>query len=405
MNIWASRLSAVPYSRWTIGATVALDHWIAADVLGMSEETWEALLQGGGDVDDGDDMSLLPRGRDIIAVRGSLFPETVLDTSLDNGDLEATSAEEQEEEELDETEQSIDELLASLGGDFDFGGDSTSSSLWASEDNKKKAGNVDQDIGTLVEELQTWRAKNIKLAYAQWDETAKKEFNTWMVEYISVLTTETDGDVDLEKTRERLLSAPPVSRDESDAFWDKVRDQTSAEIFLHGLLEKGVPAAQDGVVKKQYQTFLGLPYEVQLQKLVDLGTLRPLYDEYISETDRVTFMARYGETLLEGTMVEHLLKDPNGPISADELGPEYGTDFASKGDRFRIEMLPYGSDEFDVPRSERARMLFRAWNTHKAGRASYEEHMFKQGKLGLEYSNETKKERDKRKRKERNEED
>jgi hypothetical protein len=183
MNIWASRLSAVPYSRWTIGATVALDHWIAADVLGMSEETWEALLQGGGDNDDGDEMSLLPRGRDIIGVRGALFPETVLDTSLDNDDLAGTMDEEKEEEELDETEQSIDELLASLGGDFDFGGDSTSS-LWASEDNKKKAGNVDQDIGTLVEELQTWRAKNLKLAYAQWDETSKKEFNVSVVSLI-----------------------------------------------------------------------------------------------------------------------------------------------------------------------------------------------------------------------------
>ena len=49
-----------------------------------------------------------------------------------------------------------------------------------------------------------------------------------------------------------------------------------------------------------------------------------------------------------------------------------------------MEMIKYGTDEFGTARSQRARMLYRAWNELKAGRARYEETMFKKGKLGLE---------------------
>ena len=49
LAIWGKRLAAVPYHRWTLGATTALDHWIAVDVLGMEESNWDALLDGTGD--------------------------------------------------------------------------------------------------------------------------------------------------------------------------------------------------------------------------------------------------------------------------------------------------------------------------------------------------------------------
>ncbi len=54
---WTKRLEAVPYQKWTVGASVALDHWIAKRVLGLSEETWLALLEG-------DSPELMGRGRE-----------------------------------------------------------------------------------------------------------------------------------------------------------------------------------------------------------------------------------------------------------------------------------------------------------------------------------------------------
>jgi hypothetical protein len=40
-----------------VGASTALDHWIAKRVLGLSEETWLALLEG-------DSPELMGRGRE-----------------------------------------------------------------------------------------------------------------------------------------------------------------------------------------------------------------------------------------------------------------------------------------------------------------------------------------------------
>jgi hypothetical protein len=54
---WTKRLQAVPYKQWSVGGSVALDHWIARRVLGLSEETWLELLEG-------DSPELLGRGRE-----------------------------------------------------------------------------------------------------------------------------------------------------------------------------------------------------------------------------------------------------------------------------------------------------------------------------------------------------
>lgn len=54
---WTKRLQAVPYTQWSVGGSVALDHWIARRVLGLSEETWLELLEG-------DSPELLGRGRE-----------------------------------------------------------------------------------------------------------------------------------------------------------------------------------------------------------------------------------------------------------------------------------------------------------------------------------------------------
>ena len=198
--------------------------------------------------------------------------------------------------------------------------------------------------------------------------------------------------MDLIATRKALLESPPIDKDESDKFWQQVRDETEAEILLQSIRKTGAPSPNDAATtgerkaREAFAHFLNLPYHVQLQKLVDLGTLRPLMDEYTSESERVKFLARYGEKLMEGVLMEHLVPDPDGPIRGAELG-RWGEENGIEGEeRFRMETVPYGSDEFSSDKSVRAREMYRAWNTHKAGRARFEEIMFKKDRLGLRYN-------------------
>ena len=41
MAMWSQRLKAVPYREWTIGASTALDHWIARVILELEEDVWQ----------------------------------------------------------------------------------------------------------------------------------------------------------------------------------------------------------------------------------------------------------------------------------------------------------------------------------------------------------------------------
>ena len=114
---WSRMLqeSGIPYNEWTVGASTALDHWIARNILQLSEATWQSLLEG-------NDPSCLSRGQDIVAVRETLFPETKLELS-ENEMLQAQEqqaqleAEEQASKELSSDEPaSVDELLKTLRG-------------------------------------------------------------------------------------------------------------------------------------------------------------------------------------------------------------------------------------------------------------------------------------------------
>jgi hypothetical protein len=323
LNIWGKRLQAVPYNQWTLGASTALDHWIAVDVLGMSEETWNRLLDGeleidleqsrGVEVNVGD----LARNRDIVAVRSTLFPETIMgmdDDDMDDEDESDMLLDEQAEK--DATDRSIDELLASLGG-FDNGGVDASST-----------DDMDSRISKMIDSLQDWRAKNQEAPYKDWDSGAKDKFNKWLADYINLVAAETDGHVDLAATREALLSEPPRYRDESEAFWAQINDETDAEILLHNLTKEGIHVPTEGEstaekkARESLEAFLSMPYTKQLGQIISLGALRPILDEYSSEEDRMNFMERYGETLLEGMEIEHLVSDPNGNITVDDIGDE-----------------------------------------------------------------------------------
>jgi hypothetical protein len=162
MTMWSQRLRAVPYKQWTIGATTALDHWIARSILDLEEDTWQELLEG-------DNPSLFGHGHDILTVRQSLFPETM---SVEHEQQEQRPEQQQQLQEDTSEDKSIDELLASLG-DFDDYEDKDA--FWPSETTMDD-GDMDQKVSSLIHELQNWRAKNMDSPYEEWSAATKDEF-------------------------------------------------------------------------------------------------------------------------------------------------------------------------------------------------------------------------------------
>mmetsp|Transcript_16709 Transcript_16709/g.46175 ORF Transcript_16709/g.46175 Transcript_16709/m.46175 type:complete len:218 (-) Transcript_16709:688-1341(-) len=205
-----------------------------------------------------------------------------------------------------------------------------------------------------------------------------------MAEYVTAISPDASlNDVDFDATRQSLLASPPQTKEDSDSFWNSIRDETAAEVLLNRLLENGPP---DSATEDE-KLFWDLPYDVQLKKLVSLGAIRELSDEYTKHTDRAKFVARYGNYLLEGVEMEHLIPDASGPILGSEVGERLARQLkVEKDERFRIEKIPFGSDEFGTDASKRARAIFKAWNKFKAGRAHYEEKLFHQDLLGLRYA-------------------
>ena len=131
------------------------------------------------------------------------------------------------------------------------------------------------------------------------------------------------------------------------------------------------------------EVFLALPYDQQIRQLVNMGTLRPVLDEYYKESDRVKFMDKHGQTLLEGVEVEHLVNDPDGHITLQDIGDDKLAGEVDPDTTFSIKKIPFGTDEYGYDRNEKARMLYRAWNMQKAGRARYAEQQFKRGEMPL----------------------
>ncbi|KAL7547943.1 hypothetical protein ACHAWF_011210 [Thalassiosira exigua] len=429
LNIWSSRLQSVPYERWTIGAATALDHWIAREVLQMDEPTWRQILEGGGidayaggvDTLPGGETrgGLMDRGRDIVVVRGALFPETLGEGSSGKGaagDFFMGDAE-GESDTRSETEKSIDDLLRTLGNFNDD--DEEEEPVWKfDDDDDKEEKNEGQDeeeeegagLTTVVDELQKWRERNASSPYEMWDADRKKEFDQWIEKYVAAVYPGADAEsVDKDATRASLLSERPADGDRTREFWSKVRTETEADLFLRdcrseareklkSLNKKDALSEEEKATVTELDALLSVPFEVQLEKLAGMATLRPLMDEYASRSDREGFLERYSSILLEGTPVEHLVPDPDGPVGLEDLGPdlreelaeEWSSEDAAGGGagsgelRFKIIEIPYGTDAYETPRAERARELFQMWNEHRSHRAKFEEALFKRGRLGLE---------------------
>ena len=173
MAVWSARLQAIPYREWTIGARTTLDHWVAKGVLDLSEETWQALLEG-------DSKSLRARGMDLLETRQALFPETIPYT-------QELLEERETENDIATTDQSIEELLATLGGfgdddmDDDMDGDESGMSDWNNTYVSPKE--LDEKVKELVDQLQQWRAKQQESPYEQWDKEDKMEFSVSVMKW------------------------------------------------------------------------------------------------------------------------------------------------------------------------------------------------------------------------------
>jgi len=183
-----------------------------------------------------------------------------------------------------------------------------------------------------------------------------------------------EEEVDLVETREALLSEPPTTKEQNDAFWNSIRDETQAEAFL-----------MEGALDNKNEAFMQLNHDAKIETLLDLSTLRPLLDEYVPMAQKKAFLLQHGDKLLEGVSMEHLVQVDNTASTTTTGRTFLGKDVAQaeslltpeeQGKKYRLEMIPY-------ERVERARQLYAAWNTHKAGRARYEEALFKQGKVDI----------------------
>jgi hypothetical protein len=187
--------------------------------------------------------------------------------------------------------------------------------------------------------------------------------------YVTSLQDESLDQIDWDATRVALLSVPPMTRNESNVFWESIRDQTQAEIFLENLSQEG---------ESTLAPFWQLPPEERVRRLTALGGLRPLLDEYSDDARRLAFLERHTDKLLEGLELEHIVMDPKGPITGEELLKLTSLREIDENARYSVQALPYGSNEW-------GRVLFSEYNRHKVGRARYEERLFKEGKLGLSY--------------------
>ena len=167
-------LKNVPYYRWTVGAATALDHWIAIEILELSEKTWQEILQG----------EAFSQASDVIAVRTTLFPETLDepddfdDTKPDDFNDKITDDTENELSDDEERDAAIEGFLASL----ESNGDDTWTDDLDKEVTKGDAYEFDESevqyakLKVMEKEIEIWQRKNMQNPFKMWSDTEKQEF-------------------------------------------------------------------------------------------------------------------------------------------------------------------------------------------------------------------------------------
>lgn len=388
---WSDRLQAVPYGQWTVGASTALDHWIAVTVLGVSEDTWQAVLQGEEVTED--------IGPAIVAVREALFPETILDGRKLPSMMEPLELEEESEglddffdssagqegaqgdEEKGEDTRSIEDLLAELGTISQSHGARESMDVEEEQDKEDLAvsalaGMSPEDRMTaMTDELQEWRRQKHA---GNLDETV---FYGWSRRYMETLGIDKNA-ISYEDFAQTILSDPPLDRETSDIFWDHLSSRAGAEALAQKL-------SFDSALADMAARFGLQPGDGD--ELWNVAALRPLLDEYASESDRQAFLSKYGDILLEGIPLEHLVvatdkeSHHGGTVPASSLPAAWAATLPATA-RVRVQTLAFRSNVDDD--------LYALWKEHKAGRARYEEKLFRTKRLGLVYGQNAEEEED-----------
>ena len=197
-----------------------------------------------------------------------------------------------------------------------------------------------------------------------------------------------DGEVDLEETRNALLADPPFYQDQSDNFWDAIRDESAVEEYVEKLAQQY--ADEEDIEDPSMVDFLRLPKKTQVERLMQLSTLRPVLDEYTPETKRTAWMLRYGQQFLQDVKVEHFVLDPvEGTITGEQVMNVLGEDVEGivKDGLYRVDMVPFGmlEEENNATIAKAQAGVRELWQRHKSGRAEYEERMFKRSLLGVRY--------------------
>jgi hypothetical protein len=304
--------------------------------------------------------------------RQALFPETNyrIDSPVE-GIVDVD-----DEVEIDNDDDELDALLATLASWSSKGDEDNKTNKEDSFRPTSVSGSSAHEE-SLADELQEWRKKHSDDSpFSNWSEEDKTAFDGWVKNFVIALVPDAAlQSVDLEETKKNLLIAPPQPKESANEFWSQLRDETAAEMFLRNLLE-----AKEA--NKGDHPFWNLDYQTQVRRLVHLGTIREIANEYATEADRSKFLSRYGDYLVEGIQFDHLIPHPNGPIVGSDLGEQLLAKYNIKpSDRFVLRKLSPNEEGA----SNEARSLYQAWNKLKAGRANYEEKLFNRGLLGLSY--------------------
>lgn len=394
MTLWSERLNQVPYNRWTVGAATALDHWIASEILGLSERAWQLVLHRKAD------SATRGMAKDIITVRHALFPETMMNTD----EFQADNTSDREDEEIDETEKSIDDLLASLGvndktdkDDFwsKTGGDGGDD---GDGDGEPKDNDVPWDkshsavFTRLRIELNQWQKKNAQLPFDNWNETDKKEFNIWLQDYIAMITEDVDFEdgvqqVDFNETRKSIFSEPYFPYDNDELMWTAMAEDTEAEMLLKELLASRDKMLAEGALAPeehaQWKEFEKLSFGEQLLKLRSINALQNITENPrtsvggMSPEETQAFVADHIEHLREGVEMEELVPDLDGPITAKDL---YNLPEDEHRFKYRTTIMEAGDDKDRVHTDK----LHKDWGRFMANVANNEEELYELGVLDLD---------------------
>ena len=231
--------------------------------------------------------------------------------------------------------------------------------------------------------------------YFNFDGSQYFDNQEWLKEYATLLPPLDSGnEIDTNQVKKDVLYNVYIPKEESDALWAALADPTESEMILSQLREsheKKTYNAREGesederLQREEYKAFMKLPYNEQLEHLRELGCLRPLFDESVSNDERVQFLSDNEEVLLEGIEETSLEPSRNGNIRDTDIG------LSKRGMRYQLRKIVHGQYGAETTASAKViaqeRALYKVWGQYRQMKANHEEFLFRQGLLGLKYEN------------------